>query len=54
MSVAPDAALRRDAIPDMTRRLDGFARGVGFDEATPRQIVEKVARGARQHREAGP
>lgn len=26
----------------MMRRLDGFARGLGLDEAVTRQIVEKV------------
>ncbi|WP_457108834.1 hypothetical protein [Methylobacterium sp. P5_C11] len=26
----------------MMRRLDGFARGLGLDEAITRQIVEKV------------
>ena len=26
----------------MMRRLDGFARGLGLDEAATRQIVEKV------------
>ncbi|KNY23808.1 hypothetical protein [Methylobacterium sp. ARG-1] len=31
------------AIQHMMRRLDGFARGLGLDEATTRRIVEKVA-----------
>lgn len=33
----------RAAIEYMMRRLDGFARGLGLDEAVTRQIVEKVA-----------
>jgi hypothetical protein len=31
------------ATQHMMRRLDGFARGLGLDEATTRGIVEKVA-----------
>lgn len=27
----------------MMRRLDGFARGLGFDEAATREIVERIA-----------
>jgi len=27
----------------MMRRVDGFARGLGLDEAVTRQIVEKIA-----------
>ncbi|KNY21615.1 hypothetical protein [Methylobacterium sp. ARG-1] len=33
----------RIAVQHMMRRLDGFARGLGLDEAATRQIVEKVA-----------
>jgi hypothetical protein len=33
----------RAAVQHMMRRLDGFARGLGLDEATAREIVEKVA-----------
>ncbi|TXN76090.1 hypothetical protein FV228_01645 [Methylobacterium sp. WL18] len=33
----------RTVVQHMMRRLDGFARGLGLDEATTRQIVEKVA-----------
>jgi hypothetical protein len=32
----------RAAVQQMMRRLDGFARGLGLDEATTRAIVEKV------------
>jgi len=37
------AAIERTTIQHMMRRLDGFARGLGLDEAATRQIVEKVA-----------
>jgi hypothetical protein len=40
---APEASHERAAIQFMMRRLDGFARGLGLNEATTRQIVEKVA-----------
>ena len=33
----------RTATQHMMRRLDGFARGLGLDEAMTREIVEKVA-----------
>ncbi|MCB4803491.1 hypothetical protein QO001_000835 [Methylobacterium brachiatum] len=33
----------RAVVQQMMRRLDGFARGLGLDEAATRQIVEKVA-----------
>ncbi|GAN52507.1 hypothetical protein ACXR8U_13590 [Methylobacterium radiotolerans] len=37
------APLRPDlAIQHMMRRLDGFARGLGLDEAATRHIVEQV------------
>ena len=39
----PEASHERAAIQFMMRRLDGFARGLGLNEATTRQIVEKVA-----------
>jgi len=32
----------RPAVQQMMRRLDGFARGLGLDEATTRTIVETV------------
>lgn len=43
MNDDPDAARERAAIQHMMRRLDGFARGLGLDEAITRQVVEKVA-----------
>ena len=43
MSDEPKAAHERAAIQHMMRRLDGFARSVGLDEAAARGIVEKVA-----------
>ena len=43
MSDDPEATYERDAIQYMMRRLDGFARGLGLNEANTRQIVEKVA-----------
>lgn len=42
MSKNPEAAHERAAIQHMMRRLDGFARGLGLDEAATRQIVEGV------------
>lgn len=33
----------RTATQHMMRRLDGFARGLGLEEAATRTIVEKVA-----------
>jgi len=33
----------RTSVQHMMRRLDGFARGLGLDEASTRVIVEKVA-----------
>jgi hypothetical protein len=42
MSDDPEAAHQRAAIQHMMRRLDGFARGLGLDEAATRLIVEKV------------
>lgn len=43
MSDNPEAASERAAIQHMMRRLDGFARGLGFDEADTRRIIEKIA-----------
>jgi hypothetical protein len=43
MSEDPESVHERAAIQHMMRRLDGFARGIGLDEAVTRQIVEKVA-----------
>ena len=43
MSDDPEATHERAAIQYMMRRLDGFARGLGLDEATTRQIDEQVA-----------
>lgn len=42
MSDDPEAAHERAATQHMMRRLDGFARGLGLDEAATRHIVEKV------------
>lgn len=42
MSEDPEAVHERTAIQHMMRRLDGFARGVGLDQAATRQIVERV------------
>jgi hypothetical protein len=42
MSDDPEAIHERAAIQHLMRRLDGFARGLGLDEAATRQIVEKV------------
>ncbi len=42
MSDDPEAAHERAAIQHMMRRLDGFARGLGLDEAAARAIVERV------------
>jgi len=38
----PEATHERAAILRMMRRLDGFARGLGLDEAATRVIVEQV------------
>ena len=43
MSADPETAHRRAAIQHIMRRLDGFARGLGLDEAATRQVVEQVA-----------
>ena len=43
MSGDPEATHERAAIQFMMRRLDGFARGLGLDEATMRQVIEKIA-----------
>jgi hypothetical protein len=43
MSDDPEATHERAAIQHMMRRLDGFARGLGLDEAATRQIVERIA-----------
>lgn len=42
MSEDPEATHERTAIQFMMRRLNGFARGLGLDDAATRQIVEKV------------
>jgi hypothetical protein len=42
MSDDPEASHERAAIQHMMRRLDGFARGLGLDEAATRQVVENV------------
>lgn len=34
---------RTAAVQHMMRRVDGFARGLGLDEAATHQIVEKIA-----------
>lgn len=43
MNDGSDAAHQRAAIQHMMRRLDGFARGLGLEEAATRRIVEQVA-----------
>ncbi|KQS85743.1 hypothetical protein ASG32_17790 [Methylobacterium sp. Leaf361] len=43
MSDDVGAARERAAIQHMMRRLDGFARGLGLDEAATREIVERIA-----------
>jgi hypothetical protein len=42
MSDDPEATHERAIVQHMMRRLDGFARGLGLDEAATRLIVEKV------------
>ena len=42
MSEDPESVHERAAIQHMMRRLDGFARGLGLDQAATRLIVEKV------------
>ncbi|CAM3174369.1 MULTISPECIES: hypothetical protein [unclassified Methylobacterium] len=39
----------RTATQHMMRRLDGFARGLGLEEAATRTIVEKVATELPEH-----
>ncbi|MBY0252893.1 MAG: hypothetical protein K2X54_16190 [Methylobacterium organophilum] len=43
MSDDPETVRERVTIQHMMRRLDGFARGLGLDEAATRRIVEQVA-----------
>ncbi|MCJ2015942.1 hypothetical protein MKK84_00610 [Methylobacterium sp. E-065] len=43
MSDDPEATHERATVQHLMHRLDGFARGVGLDEAAARGIVEKVA-----------
>ncbi|MBP2495323.1 hypothetical protein ABID82_002345 [Methylobacterium sp. PvP062] len=43
MSDDSASAHERAAIQYMMRRLDGFARGLGLDEAATRQIVMRIA-----------
>ena len=38
----PSPALYRTAVQRAMARLDGFARGLGLDGATTREIIEKV------------
>ena len=45
MSDDPEVAHERATIQYMMRRPDGFARGLGLDEAATRQIVEQVVAG---------
>jgi hypothetical protein len=51
MSDDPEAAHHRPAIQHMMRRLDGFARGLGLDEAATRRIVEGVLADMPVHRD---
>jgi hypothetical protein len=39
----PSDAPDKGAVQHMMRRFDGFAHGLGLDEAATRQIVETVA-----------
>ncbi|MBN4095674.1 hypothetical protein [Methylobacterium sp. OT2] len=43
--MSDETKLRRhqDAIQQMMRRLDGYVRGLGLDEAATHQIIEKIA-----------
>ena len=43
MSDDPGASRDRAAIRQLMRCLDDFARGLGLDEATAREIVKQVA-----------
>lgn len=43
MSDDSASAHERAAIQYMMRRLDGFARGLGLDEAATREIVMRIA-----------
>ncbi|MBN4094633.1 MULTISPECIES: hypothetical protein [unclassified Methylobacterium] len=43
MSDDAEAAHKQAAIQRMMRRLDGFARGLGLDEAATREIVMRIA-----------
>jgi hypothetical protein len=45
MSDDPEATHERAAVQHMMRRLDGFARGLGLNEAIMRQVVEQVVAG---------
>lgn len=51
MSEDPEATHERAAIQFIMRRLDGFARGLGLDEATTRQIVGTVFADMPVHRD---
>jgi hypothetical protein len=43
MSEDPEAAYERAAVHYMMRRLGGFARGLGLDDAATWEIVTKIA-----------
>jgi hypothetical protein len=43
MTEGPAPLRRQAAIQYMMRRLDGFARGLGLDEAATREVVERIA-----------
>jgi hypothetical protein len=43
MSEDQEPLRRQAAIQYMMRRLDGFARGLGLDEAATREIVMRIA-----------
>ncbi|MFB0491916.1 hypothetical protein ABIE45_004502 [Methylobacterium sp. OAE515] len=51
MSDDPEPTHERAAIQHMMRRLDGFARGLGLDEAATRLIVEQVYADMPVHRD---
>nr|WP_042675578.1 hypothetical protein [Methylobacterium sp. B34] len=51
MTDNPEATHERAAVQFMMRRLDGFARGLGLDEAATRRIAEGVLTDLPVHRD---
>lgn len=43
MSEASETIRHQASVQRMMRRLEGFAHGLGLDEAATREIVEKIA-----------